>query len=158
MLIIIICSASYAFSEEPATTDHRRIADDIKFENARHFYDLKLYDKSLRELNEYLEIYMNGSHRKEAFWTAATIYFNRFNYEKAAKNYNSLYEEFSSSEEGVRAYYRTGICYLKMGYDEKAAEVFKSIMEDYPNSEFASQSRTQLDLMDILQDRDESIK
>ena len=133
--------------------DLAKVADDLKFENGKHFYDMKLYDKSLRELNEYLEIYINGQHRKEALWTIGSIYFRKFDYTRAVKSYKSLYEEFSTSEEGIKAYYHAGICYMKMGFPQKAEKVFSTIMEDHPDSPYSSQSRTQITLIRIMENK-----
>ncbi|HON78130.1 MAG TPA: outer membrane protein assembly factor BamD [Spirochaetota bacterium] len=149
-LCILLPALQLPGQNQAQEEDLAKIADDLKFENGRHFYDMKLYDKSLRELHEYLEIYINGLHRKEALWTIGSIYFKRFDYPRAVKSYKSLYEEFSTSEEGIKAYYHTGICYMKMGFSEKAEKVFSTIMEDHPDSPYSSQSRTQITLIRIM--------
>lgn len=131
--------------------DLKKEADDIKFENGMQFARMGLMKQALRELNEYLEVYIHGIHRKEAFLKIARIHFDRYDYIKALKTYTSLYEEFSHTEEGVEAYFQMGICYQKMGYDDKAVEIFKSLQEDYPNSAFALQAKSQLELIEILQ-------
>lgn len=157
LLLLVITAATLSgqqnsqIQDQTQEEDLSKIADDLKYENGMHFYDMKLYDKSLRELNEYLEIYINGLHRKEALWTIGTIYFKKFDYPRAVKSYKSLYEEFSTSEEGVKAYYHTGICYLKMGFSEKAEKVFSTIMEDHPDSPYSSQARTQITLIRIME-------
>ncbi len=135
--------------EQRQEEDLRKMADDLKFQNGTQFYELKLYDKCLREMNEYLEIYMNGQHRREALWIVGSIYFDRFNYQKAIKSYQSLYREFSGDEDGIKGHYQTGICYLKMGYTKKARKVFNEIIEDHSESTFYSKAKTQLELIEI---------
>ncbi len=135
--------------EQREEEDPRRMADDLKFQNGTQFYELRLYDKCLREMNEYLEIYVNGQHRREALWIVGSIYFDRFNYQKAIKSYQSLYREFPGEEDGIKGHYQTGICYLKMGYTKKARKVFNEIIEDHSESTYYSKAKTQLELIDI---------
>ncbi len=135
--------------EQRQEDDLRRMADDLKFQNGTHFYELKLYDKCLREMNEYLEIYVNGQHRREALWIVGSIHFDRFNYQKAIKSYQALYREFPGEEDGIKGHYQTGICYLKMGYMKKARKVFNEILEDHSESTYYSKAKTQLELIDI---------
>jgi len=123
---------------------------DIKYQNAVLLYNIKRFDVALREFKEYIEIYLNGNHRKDVYQKIASIYFERFDYIQSIKAYRTLYEEFSSSEEGIGAYYQMGICYRKIGYDKKAIIIFKSIIKDYPNSNYAYLSKIQIDLHDIL--------
>ncbi len=127
-----------------------KIADDLKYENSVRFIKLNRHDRAIEELNEYLEIFIHGTHRNEAFKNIAEIYFNRFEYQKALKVYRSLFEEFSNSEEGIEAYYNIGICYSKMGYNKKAEEIFKSIITDYSGSGFAYSAQIQIDLLKII--------
>ena len=147
LLAAITPVAAQDAAEEP---DLARIADDLKYENARHFYDMKLYNQSLRDMNEYLEVYIQGAHRKEAFMTIADIHFKRFEYRKAVKAYTSLYGEYSTSDEGIQAYFNAAVCHEKMGNEKKAREIYKSIMEDHPDSQQASMARTQIELLGIL--------
>lgn len=147
LLIAITPLAAQETAEEP---DLARIADDLKFENARHFYDMKLYNQSLRDMNEYLEVYIQGAHRKEAYMTIADIHFKRFEYRKAVKAFTSLYGEYSTSDEGIQAYFNAAVCHEKMGNEKKAREIYKNIMEDHPDSQQASMARTQIELLGIL--------
>lgn len=147
LLIIIFCQALSAAEE---TLDIDKIADDRKFQNGIQFLILNKEKRALDEFQEYLEIYINGTHRHEAFLKIAGIYFRSFDYQKAVKVYTSLYEEFSNSEEGVEAYYMTGICYKKMGFNLMAVEIFKKIQENHPGSAFAYKSRVQMDILKIL--------
>ena len=150
-VIFFITTASPLLSQDNGEEINlAAIADNQKFENAKHFYDMKLYDKSLREMNEYLEIYATGAHRKAAFMTVGSIHFKRFDYPRAVKAYSSLYEEFSNSEEGIQAYFNVAICYQKMGRDKKAREILKEIIEDHPDTRESAMARTQMDLLDII--------
>lgn len=79
------------------------------------------------------------------------IYFEKFDYIKSIKAFNSLYEEFSNSEEGIEAYFMTGICYQKMGFLDNAKQVFDTLIEEHPESNYASQARTKLDIIEILE-------
>ena len=149
--IMLTVNPFNAFSQENGEEINlSRIADNLKFENGKHFYDMKLYDNSLREMNEYLEIYVNGAHRKAAFMTIGSIHFKRFEYPKAIKAYSGLYEEFSTSEEGIQAYFNVAICYQKMGRDKKAREILKEIIDDHPDSRESAMAQTQIDLLDII--------
>jgi len=146
---------SQATEEKPAEEKQKiepgTLSDNTYFENANYLYKIKEYDKALTLLSEYLEIYMYGLHRKEAYKDIASIYFEQFNYIKSIKIYNSLYEEYSNSEEGIEACFLAGICYQKMGYLEKAKQTFKLIIEDHPESNFAYQAKIKLDLLEILE-------
>lgn len=128
-----------------------RMADITHFQNANSFYKLKEYGKAIELFAEYLEIYTNGVHRKEAYKNIASIHFAEFNYIKSIKTYQSLYEEFSNSEEGVEAYFMTGICSQKMGFFDNAKQIFKSLIEEHPDSNYAYQSKIKLDLIEILE-------
>lgn len=132
-------------------TDLNKFADDTAYENANQFYKLKNYNLALGFFTEYIEIYLNGIHRKEVHKKIALIYFEQFNYIKSIKAFNSLYEEFSNSEEGIEAYFMTGICYQKMGFLDNAKRVFKSIIEEHPESSFNPQAKIKLDLLEILE-------
>jgi TolA-binding protein len=131
--------------------DLGRFTDNTAYENASQFYKLKKFDIALELFTEYLEIYLNGVHRKEAFKKVALIYFEQFNYIKSIKALNLLYEEYNNSEEGIEAYFMTGICYQKMGFLDNAKQVFKTLMEEHPESNFAYQSKVKLDLIEILE-------
>ncbi len=147
MLIIIFCQGLSAAED---VLDLDKIADDRKFQNGVQFLSLENEERALNEFKEYLEIYINGTHRHEAYLQIAGIYFKSFEYQKAVRVYTSLYEEFSNSEFGVEAYYMTGICYRKMGFDLMAADIFKKIQENHPGSAFAYKSRVQMDILKIL--------
>jgi TolA-binding protein len=128
-------------------------SDNVYFENANQLYKLKNYDKALEYFQEYLEIYIGGIHRKEAYKYIADIYFQQFLYIKSIKAYNALHEEYSGSEEGIEAYYMTGICYQKMGLFDRAKNIFKSVIEEHPESNYSFQSRIKLDMIDIISNR-----
>lgn len=153
--LLIILLPSYAMPVDNETEQNilRKINENKKFENAVHFIKLQEYDRALEEFKEYLEIYNNGIHRYDSYINIAEIYFNRFNYIRSIDAYKSLYEEFSGTEEGVEAYFKMSICYLKMGYHDKARDIFNSIIEEHPDSNYASLSRVNLDLLDILDDK-----
>ena len=134
--------------EKPVNLD--KAADDMKFSNAVQFINLKLYNKALEELQEYLEVFIQGNHRPEAYRQVAEIYFQRFDYQKTVKVYRALFEEFNNTEDGIEAFYNIGLCYKKMGYDKKALEVFTSIVTDYQGSNYVPQAQLQIDLYKIL--------
>ena len=142
--------ATCLFSQELEVMDLDAIADDLKFDNARLFISLGLPDRAVVELNEYLEIYIRGSHRNEALSSLAIIYRDRFDYQKAIRVYKRQFEEFSSSDAGIDAFFQIGICYFKMGYYTDAENIFRRIIREHPTSIFAGQARTQLELMSIL--------
>jgi TolA-binding protein len=127
-----------------------RITDDLKYRNGRRFVELEKYDKALEELNEYLEIFIYGAHRDEAYSSIAKIHFMKLDYQKAAVIYRKLFEEFSNRDSGVEGYYNMGVCYQKMGYDSRAAEVFNDIVTSYPESTVSGKARIQVDLLKIL--------
>lgn len=127
-------------------TGYEKIADDTRFYNAYHFYEMEMYDKAVVLLSEYVEVYSNGIHRKEAIMALGNIEFKRRNYQSAAGFYIMLFEEFSSDEEGVEAYYRAAICYQKMGYTERSEKIFSEIVERYPQSRLAESARMQRNL------------
>lgn len=130
--------------------DLDRIADDLKFQNGMQLYTLKQYGKAVEVLNEYLEIFNDGTHRHEAYKLIGDVYFGKYDYQRAIRVYRKLYEEYSTTEDGIAAYYQIGICYTKMGFENKAQEVFQEILEDYPESAFSGQARTQLDLLNLM--------
>ena len=132
-------------------TDLGTFSDNTHYENANQFYKLKQFSIANALFNEYLEIYPNGLHRKDAFKSIALMHFEKFEYLKSIKVFNSLYEEFSNSEEGIEAYFMTGICYQKMGFMDNAKQIFNSLIEEHPESNYAQQARTKLDLIDILE-------
>ncbi|HQQ24327.1 MAG TPA: tetratricopeptide repeat protein [Spirochaetota bacterium] len=127
-----------------------KASDDMRFDNAYQFYRLEQYDKALVLLQEYLEVYEDGSHRETAFDYLAGIYFMRYDYRKALKIYLAHFEEFSDTEEGVRAYYNAGICYRKMGMKADAEKVFTTIISEYSAFQSASDARMQLDVQNII--------
>ena len=131
--------------------DLGRFSDNTAYENANQFYKLKKFDIALELFTEYLEIYLNGVHRKKVYKKIASVYFEQFNYIKSIKVFNSLYEEFNNSEEGIEAYFMTGICYQKMGFLDNAKQVFKTLMDEHPESNFAYQAKIKLDLIEILE-------
>lgn len=127
-----------------------KVADDRKFNNAYELLKLEKNEKALVSLHEYLEIFIRGNHRHEAYLAIAQIYFQRFEYQRAVKTYKTLYEEFSRDEKGIEGYFKAAICYKKMGYDSKAGEIFKEIIEYHPSSPWSRQSQLQLDIMKII--------
>jgi TolA-binding protein len=128
------------------------LADDLKFQNGAGFIKIKMYDKALETLREYLEIFYNGNHRHEAYRLIAEIYFNRMEYTRAIENYRALYEEFSTSDSGIGAYFNIGICYVKMGDEKKAAEIFNDIVDNHPESTYRPQAAMQLDVLNIIRE------
>jgi TolA-binding protein len=147
-------SAEGLFAQEQGKekkTDLKVQSDNMQFEYAKDLYRLKYYKKALELFKEYLEVYYNGIHRKEAYKNIASIYFGEFDYINSIKVYKSLYEEFSNSDEGIEGLFMTGICYQKMGFTGKARKVFQSIINDYPGSNFAYQSKINLDVIEILE-------
>lgn len=148
-ILILTCLAGFSISAYGDEEDLDRMADDLKYETARYFYENRLYEKCLGEMKEYLEIYSNGLHRKEAYLTIADIYFKRYDYSRAAKSYMALYEEFSNSDEGLQAYFNASICYEKMGNEKKAREILKTIIEDHPDSRHASLAQTRLEVLEL---------
>ncbi len=147
-LIIAVLAVS-SFSAYGDEEDLDRMADDLKYETARYFYENRLYDKCLSEMKEYLEIYSNGLHRKEAYLTIADIYFKRYDYSRAAKSYLALYEEFSNSDEGLQAYFNASVCYEKMGNEKKAKEILKTLIDDHPDSRHAALAQTRLEVLEL---------
>ncbi len=132
------------------TYDLEKVADNLKYNNALQFIRLNLQDKALQEFQEYLEVYIHGNNRADAYRHVAGIYFSRFDYQRAVKLYRELYEEFNNTEPGIEGFFNMGICYKKMGYDKKAEEIFSYIAGNYTYSNFASQARLQLDLINII--------
>ncbi|MCX7679932.1 MAG: tetratricopeptide repeat protein [Spirochaetes bacterium] len=150
--------ASIAFTPASGEEDLNTAADKLKFETARYFYENRLFDKCLAELHEYLEIYSNGIHRKEAFLMIGEIYFKRFNYSRAAKTYLGLYEEFSNTDEGIQGYFNAAICYEKMGKEKKAKEILKTIIEHHPDSRHAALAQTRLKVLEMIEKPSKSTK
>jgi TolA-binding protein len=155
MVICFVCTVAIAQEKQDKVEEPNlaKIADDLKFQNGLLFIRLKLQDKAIEELQEYLEIYNDGIHRHEAFRELAEIYYQRFDFQKAVDVLKGLHEEFSNTEEGVEAYFRMGICYKKMGYDANAQRVFNQIIQDHPESGYAYQAQKQLDLLKILAEK-----
>lgn len=150
--LLFTASALNATDVNSETRSMEVLADDLKFQNGVAFLKLRMYDKALETLNEYLEIYYNGTHRHEAYRTIAEIYFNKLEYLKAIEHYRALYEEFSNTESGVEAYYNIGVCNIKMGNEKKAAEIFTEILERHQDSAYRQQAELQLDMLNILQE------
>ncbi|MDA3900542.1 MAG: tetratricopeptide repeat protein [Spirochaetes bacterium] len=120
-----------------------RIADDARFSNAYYLVTIDRKDKAITLLSEYIEVYINGAHRKKALLTIADIYFERFDYLRATNFYMMLFEEYPNSEEGVEAYYRTGLSYVKMGDRKRASEIFGDIVDNY--AQFAAADKARLE-------------
>ncbi|MDY6934110.1 MAG: tetratricopeptide repeat protein [Spirochaetota bacterium] len=150
MLLFTMNTISLLAEEGEAPTGLRRVSDDLKFKNAMLLFKIGKREKAFEKFKEYLEIYINGIHRREAYQRIAQIYFNRFEFLQAIGIYKALYSEFSTFESGIDAYYRMGICYRKMGYDKKANSIFKSIIKEYPNSKYLNLSKMQLDIMKMV--------
>jgi TolA-binding protein len=153
LFLVITPALVYSAEEKKEGTGLDVLADELKFQNGVEFVKNKMYGKALETFNEYLEIYINGTHRNEAYKFIAEIYFNRMEYQKAANFYRSLYEEYSTADSGIEAYLNIGICYTKMGYDQKAADIFNDIVENHPESTFRSQAELQLNVLNILQEK-----
>jgi len=126
------------------------LADEMKFRNAMEFIRLERQNRALEELNEYLEIYIQGAHRDEAYRQIARIHCENFDYLKAVKAYGHLYEEYGSTESGIEGYFNMGLCYGKMGYREKARLIFEEIVRDHSELPCAAKAATQLDLVKIV--------
>lgn len=146
--LILITFNSTLYSEE--TNRLTRLEDNLKFNNGLLFLNLREYDNALREFGEYVEVYAQGIHRKEAIKNIGDIYFTRFNFIKALNTYRSLYEEFSNAREGNEAHLQMGVCYLKMGYYDNAEKIFKSIIDTTTDPSIIQSARIQLDLIDII--------
>ncbi|MBN1531843.1 MAG: tetratricopeptide repeat protein [Spirochaetes bacterium] len=151
IILLPAAAMSQQGAEKAAQPSLDRIADDLKFQNGMQLLRLRQNQKALEVLGEYLEIFNDGVHRNEAYRSIAEIHFNRYDYQKAIGTYRRLFEEFSTTDDGVDAYFQVGICYSKMGYDRKAQEVFQEIVDDYPDSGSAGQARTQLELLNVMQ-------
>jgi TolA-binding protein len=151
-LCVISPASLRAADEKEAGQTLDVLADNLKFQNGVYLMNLKMYDKALETLQEYLEIYLNGNHRHEAYKLIGDIYFNRLEYEKAIRSYQSLYEEFSGTESGVEAYFDIGLCYHKMGYEKKAAQIFNDIATNHPESMYTKDARLQLDVIKIIEE------
>jgi tetratricopeptide (TPR) repeat protein len=151
-LCVISPASLRAADEKEAGQTLDVLADNLKFQNGVYLMNLKMYDKALETLQEYLEIYLNGNHRHEAYKLIGDIYFNRLEYEKAIQSYQSLYEEFSGTESGVGAYFDIGLCYHKMGYEKKAAQIFNDIATNHPESMYTKDARLQLDVIKIIEE------
>jgi len=122
----------------------------MKYQNGVEFMKINDYGRALNEFNEYLEIYIHGIHRGNAYRNIAEIYISRFDFQRAIKAYLSIYQEFSFSEEGIDAYFQAGICYKKMGYDQKAAEIFRYIAAEHAGTGAAYNAGIQLELIKII--------
>jgi tetratricopeptide (TPR) repeat protein len=126
------------------------LADEMKFRDAMEFIRLERNAKALDELNEYLEIFINGSHRDEAFRQIARIHCESFDYLKAVRAYQRLYEEYGTSESGIEGYYNMGLCYRKMGYRDRARRIFEEIIRDHAGLPVANRAGIQLELVKIV--------
>lgn len=146
--LMLMILKSPLFSE--GTNHLSRLEDNLKFNNGILFLNLNEYDNALREFGEYIEVYTQGIHRKEAFKNIGDIYFTRFNFIKALNTYRSLYEEFSNAREGNEAHLQMGVCYLKMGYYDNAEKIFKSIIDTTTDPSIIQSAKIQLELIDIV--------
>ncbi len=150
-LLLFISSELYpVFAEDDSeTVNLKKVADDMKFNNAIQFFKLGKYDRALNEFYEYIEIYYDGIHRGEVFRKIAEIHIKNFNYQKAIEAYNSLYQESGETDEGLDAYFQTGVCYKKMGFDAKAEAIFKYIIQSHSGTQAAYNSEIQLELLQM---------
>jgi len=139
-----------AVSEADSSAEMERLNDDVRYENAYQLLKLKKKDKALSLFGEYLELFPEGSHRRQVLRHIGDIYLDRFDYKKAIKYYQMLYEEFGSDDEGVAGYFQTGICYSRMGSTDKAVEIYKNIIELYPASPYMQKAKTQLDIEELV--------
>ncbi len=152
--VVLLCGPlPLGAQEKKAPLDLKRVADDTKFEQAMQFYTMRDTRRAMQEFNEYLEVYINGVHRNEAYRNIARIYFDRFEYEKSIRAYTSIYEDSANTEEGIEAYYKSAICYQKMGDDLKAQDIYQSIITLHPYSNFAYLSKIQMDLIKIVSNK-----
>jgi len=152
-MILVLCIFSGSLvAQEPTQpeSDPRKDNDNSRYENALQLYNMKRYDKALPLFGEYIEVFTDGAHRKEAYRYIGDIYLSRFDYPHALKYYSLLYEEFSSDEEGVGGYFQMGICYSRMGNSDKSVAIYKDIIEQYPASRYAQKAKVQLDLEEII--------
>jgi TolA-binding protein len=152
-MILMLCIFSFSLiAQEPAQpeSDPKKDSDNFRFENALQLYNLKRYDKALPLFGEYIEVFTEGAHRKEAFRYIGDIYLSRFDYPHALKYYSLLYEEFSSDEEGIGGYFQMGICYSRMGNGDKAIAIYKNLIDQYPASRYAQKAKAQLDLEELI--------
>ncbi|MFW6365940.1 MAG: tetratricopeptide repeat protein [Spirochaetota bacterium] len=127
-----------------------RIADDTRFNNAYYFVTMDMPEKAALYLGEYIEVYQDGIHRKEALMALGDIYYQKFEYERARSYYMMLFEEYPNTEQGVEAYYRSALCFIKMGMPEKADAVFTDIVDNYPQYTAAENARLQRDIESML--------
>jgi TolA-binding protein len=149
--VILLVSIPLMGQDKKEGLNLDRIADDLKYRNGYRFIELGRYSKALEELNEYLEIFIYGTHRDEAYNNIARIHFIRLDYQKAAGIYRDLFEEYSNSDSGIEGYYNMGVCYQKMGYNQRAAEIFQDIVRNYPESTMTGKAKIQVDLLKILE-------
>ncbi len=149
--VILLFAISISAQDKNEGLNLQRIADDLKYNNGYRFIKLGRYDKALEELNEYLEIFIYGTHRDEAYGNIARIHFIRLDYQKAAEIYRQLFEEFSNSDSGIEGYYNMGVCYQKMGYENRAAVIFRDIVRNYPESTMTGRAKIQVELLKILE-------
>ncbi len=150
ILIIPFSLLSQNEKKQEKSKSFERVSDDMKFSNGVNFIKLGNNKKAMQELHEYLEIYLNGTHRHEALQHIAEMHFKNYDYLKAIAVYKKLYEEFSSTEEGLKAFFTIGLCYKKIGYDDKAMRVFKTLVKNYPGTSYAFQAKLQLNLLEII--------
>lgn len=153
LIILLLCIFAFPLAAQDTAqpeSDPKKDNDNSRYENALSLYNMKLYDKALPLFGEYIEVFTEGAHRKEAYRYIGDIYLARFDYPHALKYYSLLYEEFSSDEEGIGGYFQMGICYSRMGSSEKSIEIYKNIIEQYPASRYALKAKAQLDLEEII--------
>jgi TolA-binding protein len=147
LLIMYLILQSFAIAEE---NNLARIADDTRFQNAYYFVTMNMPEKAEVYLAEYVEVYQDGIHRKQALLSLGDINFDKFEYMNAKKYYMQLFTEFPNSEEGVEAYYRSALCYSKMGMNSDAETIFSDIAMNYSQYDAAKKAQLQADISLIL--------
>ncbi|MFW5862954.1 MAG: tetratricopeptide repeat protein [Spirochaetota bacterium] len=153
LLTAFVYASGFAQEEQKvvdSSVNTERMADQMKFDQGKYFFELGQYDRALENLQEYLELYLHGAHRGEAYRMIASVYFQRFRYNRAAEVYRSLLEEYPGSENGIQGMYKMGICYKKMGDTDRASAIFSRLIREYPSSSYAHHSRVILDVMKIV--------
>lgn len=149
-LIILAMSIGLLAQNTDNELNFIQIADNMKFQNGIEFMKINDYNRALNEFNEYLEIYIHGIHRGNAYREIAKIHILNFDFQKALEAYKSIYQEYSYADEGIDAYFEAGICYKKMGYNNKAMEIFHYIAEEHPGTNAAYNAKIQLEIIKII--------
>jgi len=85
-------------------------------QRAGHFYELKEFDKSLKECNKALNL---NSKISEIYETKGLIFYSKEDYKKAIKNFNKSIELNSVSPE---LYGKRSMCYAKLENYKKSIE------------------------------------